>query len=47
MSTFCLLDQSINMFILIYHSNEGSAMTRSLMADQQIEGVGRKFIVLL
>lgn len=34
------------MFILIYHSNEGSAMARRLMADQKIDGMGRKFIVL-
>lgn len=34
------------MFILIYHSNEGSAVASRYLADQQIEGVRRKFIVL-
>lgn len=46
MSTFCLLALSINMFILIDHSNEGSAVASRHLTDQQIEGVRRKIIVL-
>jgi len=47
MSTFCLLEQSINVSILIYHSNEGSAVASRHLADHQIKGVRRKFIILL